>query len=1092
MYLLKWIRRLFAVLLLLVVLLAGLVYYISATESGLQFAGRVLQSQLGEYVQIGQLGGRLDSVINVTDLRIQVGEDVYSLRQAQLDWSPLALLSGELRVNRLTAASVTVTIAPSADSESGSFSVDIDLPINITLDELTIESLGIAGLSEEALHFERIALSAQIEKRQLHVKSFELRADGYQAGLAGYFGLQPQLPSDLQLDWRIDTGADAAVLAAGQARLTGLLHDYRLQGETSLSGTDIPAGHWRFTAEGSLEGLAISHLAGETLDGSITGSGKIDWQQGLGWQLALDLQQINPGKHWPEWPGTLTTQLASNGRLLDTDRQLVLQLQKLQGELRGYPVAGQIDVKLDNERLDIQQLDLTSGENSITASGGIEKSWDIIAQATLPDMEALLPGWQGSFSLSGRIQGKRDQPQLVANVTAQQLTGPALAIDALAGDLQLQWSESATQSASIKMQAVDLAGQRYADATLEFAGSVHNHRLTLSASGKETAIDLQLAGDWLDQVWRGEILAADWQFPGTGLWSLQLPVRAEMGAQRVLLPETCWQQDSARLCMKAQGNPEKQLSPHVQLRHFPLATLGALSGSPLTFTSLVDATLTATMEAGNVTFAELLVNLGAGTISYEDPVVPTDSHIRQGMLRALLNDKGITGNAVLDISDADYLRANLHLPGYQPGITPWDQQALDMSLSGELHDLLLVEYLLDEVGSYEGTIVLDFEGKGTLGQPRLSGSASITDSTFEIDDLGLRLTNLDLRLQSKADGLVITGSCDSGKGSVQLDGDVNIVDFAHWEAMVNLQGSDFEIMHLPEAVITVSPDLHASITPPKLKLSGEVHVPYARLRPRDMRSRTGVSSDVIIIESEQDTSSEPAERWQVSSSIRLSLGDDVDIRGLGLQGDLLGTVDLLDRPGQATTAQGKLSIERGSYEVYGRRLDISRGRLLFSGGPVDNPGLDVDASRQVDNVTAGIRARGTLKVPEITLYSDPTMPESDIISYIAFGKPQSEIGQGEGSMTDAGLIAGGNMLTGILGTSMGLEEFGVESGATLQEAAMVLGTYLSPQLYVRYRTGLYDAINEFEVRYEFTRRWSVRTITSVENTTAQVQFSFER
>lgn len=95
-------------------------------------------------------------------------------------------------------------------------------------------------------------------------------------------------------------------------------------------------------------------------------------------------------------------------------------------------------------------------------------------------------------------------------------------------------------------------------------------------------------------------------------------------------------------------------------------------------------------------------------------------------------------------------------------------------------------------------------------------------------------------------------------------------------------------------------------------------------------------------------------------------------------------------------------------------------------------------------------------------------------------------------MTDAGLIAGGNMLTGILGTSMGLEEFGVESGATLQEAAMVLGTYLSPKLYVRYRAGLYDAINEFEVRYEFTRRWSVRTITSVENTTAQVQFSFER
>ncbi len=162
----------------------------------------------------------------------------------------------------------------------------------------------MSASSEEAIRFERIALSARIKGRQLHINSFELHADGYQAGLAGRFGLQPQLPSDLQLDWHIDTGADAAVSAAGQARLTGLLDAYSLQGESSLSGTDIPAGHWQFTADGSLDGLSISHLDGQTLDGSITGNGTIDWQQGLGWQLALDLQQINPGKHWPEWPGT--------------------------------------------------------------------------------------------------------------------------------------------------------------------------------------------------------------------------------------------------------------------------------------------------------------------------------------------------------------------------------------------------------------------------------------------------------------------------------------------------------------------------------------------------------------------------------------------------------------------------------------------------------------------------------------------------------------------------------------------------------------------------------------------------------------------
>ena len=87
-----------------------------------------------------------------------------------------------------------------------------------------------------------------------------------------------------------------------------------------------------------------------------------------------------------------------------------------------------------------------------------------------------------------------------------------------------------------------------------------------------------------------------------------------------------------------------------------------------------------------------------------------------------------------------------------------------MTVRGELHDLLFLKYLLDEVGSYQGSVALNLQGQGTLGQPRLSGGASVTDSTLEIDKLGIRLTDLDLQLQSKADGLVITGSCDSGKG----------------------------------------------------------------------------------------------------------------------------------------------------------------------------------------------------------------------------------------------------------------------------------------------------------------------------------------
>ena len=1082
---------LLASLLTLLLLLAGLVYYLAGTESGLQFAGQLLQSQLGDHVTLGRLRGRLASNIEVDDLRIQIDGDVYSIQHLQLDWSPLALLTRELRIGQLHAESINVVINAPTESDDTEFAIDIDLPVTITLADSSIRSLSIEGLSDEPIVFDQVTLSARTEQQQLQIDTLQITAASYRAGLAGTLGLQPDSTSELQLDWRIDTAGDTPFSATGQAQIGGLLHAYHLQGESSLSGKDIPAGHWQFSAEGTLDGLSIQQLTGQTLDGSVSGSGRLDWLTNFAWELAVDIKAVNPAKHWSEWPGTLSTRLVSSGRLVDDGTQLLLQLTQLQGQLRGYPVSGQVNVNLDNERLDIRQLNIRSGVNQLTASGTLEKSWDITAMAKLPDITALLPGWEGAFDLSGHIKGERDQPRFDVTFSGKQLSGPALAIEALAGDVQLHWLESGQQSATIKMQSAELAGQTYSSATLDFSGSVHRHQLTLIAAGKESAIDLQLAGNWLDTVWQGEIRTADWSYPGTGRWSLQQPVAAQLGPQLVQLPEICWRQGSARLCMDAQGNPGKQLSPNVRLSSFPLSTLAALSGSPLTFTSLVDASLTARLDAGRLTRSDLQVDLGAGSVSYNDPMMPSESQIRKGMLRALLNDDGLTANAALNLGGIDYLGANLSLPGYQAGITHWKQQGMALDINGELHDLLMVKFLLEEVGSFEGSVVLNLKGEGTLGQPQLSGYASITDSTLEIDNLGVRLTDLDLQLQSKVDGIVITGNCDSGKGSVQLNGDVNIVDIAHWQADVRLQGKDFEIMHLPEAVIEVSPDLQASITPPKIALSGEMHVPYARLRPKNLKSRAGVSSDVIIVDAQQVSEPEE-ERWQVSSNIRLSLGNDVTIDGYGLKGDILGSVDLLDKPGQVTTAQGNLSIDRGSYEVYGRKLDIDRGQLLFSGGPVDNPGLDFEAARRIGDITAGIRGKGTLREPVLTLYSDPSMADSDIISYIAFGKPQAEAGQGGGSATDAGLVAGGNMLAGVLGTAVGLEELGVESGETLNDAAMVLGTYLSPKLYVRYRTGLYDAINEFEVRYEFTRRWSVRTITSMETSSAEIQFSFER
>ena len=1085
----RLLKRVSLALVILLLPLLALLYYLTLTQHGLQFAGRVLTSRYADTIQLGELQGALLKTISVSNLQLQLDGDSYRLGQVQLDWSPWALLAGELKIDRLVANQVEVNLAARASDADSELVIDIALPLAITLADATITSLTINGAGDNPLTFGRIGLSAQATGGLLHIAAFTLATDSYSATLDGVLGLVPGNGSDLNLGWSVTT---AALTTAGQARVSGLPDAYTLQGDASLAGKQLPSGQWQFTATGGLDALDVAQLDGSTLEGTVTGQGRLDWAQGLGWQASLSLQQLNPAGHWPEWPGALTAGLTTTGGLQDGRWHGRVQLQQLQGQLRNHPVTGQIDVEFDDTLLMLRELQLTSADNSLSASGTLDSRWSMAVQATVNEMAAVLPGWQGQLALEGSLAGARDAPALELAVTAAGLAGTALAVDALSLQAQLSLSAAGEQAVTATAETLTVAGQSYDEARLALDGTLHNHRLSLTATGHESAVDVQLSGDWVDPLWRGELRQADWSYPGAGTWTLQRSVALELGQSRVHIPELCWEQQPAWLCVQATGEPAAELTARARLQDFPLAALGMIKQLPVRLASRIDADLQTSLSVGQVQEATLRVDLGEGRIDYRDDSLPADTQIRRGLLSAKLGSAGLSAMAELDLSGDDQLRADLELPGYQAGITPWAEQSLALNVRGELHDMLFIKYLLDEVGQYKGSLLVDLQGAGTLARPRLSGGASIQDASLEIDRLGINLNNLDIQLRSKDDGLSLTGRCDSGEGSVELNGDITIMDVANWQADVRLQGSDFEVMHLPEGVIVVSPDLRARLTPPDLLLTGELHVPYARLRPRDLKKRTGISSDVVIVLEEQPLLEQPSERWQVSSDIRLSLGDDVTIDGMGLKGDILGNLNLLDTPGQATTARGRLSIERGSYEAYGRLLDIHRGQLLFSGGPVDNPGLDFEASRKIEDVTAGIRARGTLREPELSLYSDPAMADSDIISYIAFGTPQSQVGQGGGSVTDAGLVAGGNMLAGVIGTRAGLEELGIESGDTLEEASMVLGTYLSPKLYVRYRTGLYDAINEFEVRYEFSRRWSVHTVTSSEASSAELQFSFER
>ncbi len=239
-----------------------------------------------------------------------------------------------------------------------------------------------------------------------------------------------------------------------------------------------------------------------------------------------------------------------------------------------------------------------------------------------------------------------------------------------------------------------------------------------------------------------------------------------------------------------------------------------------------------------------------------------------------------------------------------------------------------------------------------------------------------------------------------------------------------------------------------------------------------------------------------SERWLIHTRIRMTAADSIRFIGYGFDGRIGGDLLLIDEPGRVTRGRGQLHVVAGStYKSFGTKLSTEYGQLNFADSPLDNPNLDIRASRTIGDVVAGILVRGTAKSPLLTLYSEPPMDQADILSYITLGHPMNTAGQGEGealagAANTAGLI-GGNYLAGYIGRQFGLEEAYVEADPTTQSPWVIMGTYLSPRLYVRYGVGVYEDAYSIIVRYQLTEHWQLQGEGGY-NSGADILYTFER
>ena len=910
--------------------------------------------------------------------------------------------------------------------------------------------------------------------------------------------------------------------ATGSFSAGGTLDHYQAHIEGDMAGEQVPAGNWSLNAEGTPQRLTITQLEGRLLDGMVTANGKLDWQPKLQWQAEIQGKGLDPGVKWPDMPGRIAFTAHSNGAIVEGITQIHVTLPQLKGELKSVPIDGDGSLNIQGDRFDLAKLRIDGGGNHFTAAGTLQDTWNLQWRVTAADLgksnissppPPLPPGEGrgeggrqrpanvGHLQGSGDIRGPRAAPMLTASLAGQQLNIADRHIDELTLTMAVDTHDRTPSTLDLEVHNASFGNLHLESLHLRGNGTAAGHQARLSVTTPSGNLDLKVNGGYEQRQWTGKVEVLDIDAPIAGRWQLTVPSAIALGGRTAHLDELCLQQGSGRLCATAQWAAEQGWQSQATARAVPLSLIKDWMPPGTSLTGNLDADAHAAADAAGLITATAQARVKAGVVP---PAVPgkeqTAASIayHQGQVTLTLDKQALTAQLQADLAGGG-MQGSLHVERTAlPLPLGAGRTALDTALSGRLQgdirDLSLLPALVPGVEHTQGRLFTTLTIAGSLDNPRLMGEARLENGSAAVPALGINPETISLVARGDEQGrLRLDAQLRSKGGKLHLKGDLHYDKAQGLSIEAQLDGDKAEIVNTPEYHVLASPNLHLKLKGRRIDLDGEIFIPEANLRPRDVSGAVSPSNDVVIVSGEGPPA--PESRWQIYSQLRVRLGDFVKFNGFGLNGLLAGDLTLNDAPRQPTVARGELSITNGEYRAYGQKLSVERGRLLFFGGPVDNPGLDIRAVRHIQEVTAGIMVRGTLKTPQVQIFSEPAMAETDALSYLLTGQPISQASASQGQqLYGAALtlgLAGSGLLANQIGQRFGIDEVLVESGGSFGGGALVIRHYLSPKLYISYGVGLVERFNVFLMRYQISRLWSLEANSGIQSG-ADLVYTLER
>ncbi len=919
---------------------------------------------------------------------------------------------------------------------------------------------------------------------------WQARAEGRQAWFPAFHPTWPELRLSAVVDAAGDfRGYHGTVKAQGS-----------FLGFADISGSsDVTGDHAGLTAR-------TLHL--RSPDGAV----QIDnlalaWLDGFRWRGEVRTDEFNPAGFDRRLEGVLTAELTSEGYVgygtegqfrTDTD------IRSMDGTVRGFPVTGKGKIGSLQTRLQVQDLFLQSGASSLKASGSIDDTYDLHFDLTSPDLAEVLPDGQGEINATGRIGGSREFPALDLDLDASGLRYGGEVLERLAAKIHADTRPGAEMTATVEGQGISLGTLVLNSGRVELIGSAEDHDLKGHFKTEQGDLQLVIHGDFQDMLWQARIHDLQLQLASAGRWLQQETASLEMSEEGAALEGLCLGRDGSLICLTSDwqrkgGEPLWQVKSTVQ--DLPLALLNDTGLFAMPLQGSVGASLAFTGNNERIISGDVEINVPQTHIELglaEEGFEKLSLH--ETALQLHLVDQRFRATVKSFFQDRSSIAMGLDID--KAGIygQPFWSQPLRGEMQIDMRDLSpfapMTNFFLRPTGRLNSLLTIG----GTLSRPVFSGQLDLKEGKIALPSFGIFLQDVGLSLTGIGETIQIEGKARSGPGSMTAEGTLAYGGASGLQGDFRLRGEDFEAVRLPEYEVQLNPDVRFRFSRDKGELTGDIVVPKAHLAPEEMKDSVAVSDDVIYTDQERE---EKVSHWPLASELRVRLGDDVRIDGYGLKGQLLGSLAVRDTTESYMSGRGELSLKDGIFSIYGRSLAIERGRMLFSGGPVDNPTVDARALQSIkekslpgDDLMIGVDVSGTLQDLEFKLFSDPSMDEGDILAYMVVGHSMSDSKEEEGSLLEAaasvfGLEQGAGVVTTLTGL-LPVDEMHLEGTEKEGNMSLVVGKKLTDNLYIGYDHNFFDQKGEFRLSYDLGYGFSAVTRSSVSSNGADIFYFIDK